>query len=148
MAPLLHWPCGSGDLYSGPSATCVCCAWHISTTGSIRVFQVGYGMETPLHRSSSRNEGSSLSGYGTAFDVGGSPQISTATARSRGVHFHPPCLDSTDKAIDLRLLRYICCLQHWMQRYEQAMCAWCQAGPQNMLQLGALSARTATLRAV
>ncbi|CAK0751636.1 hypothetical protein CVIRNUC_002083 [Coccomyxa viridis] len=45
---------------------------------------VGYGMETPLHRSSSRNEGSSLSGYGTAFDVGGSPQISTATARSRG----------------------------------------------------------------
>ena len=38
-----------------------------------------------LPRSSSRNEGSSLSGYGPAIDVGGSPQISTATARHAGV---------------------------------------------------------------
>jgi hypothetical protein len=41
-------------------------------------------MDGTLHRSSPRTEGSSLSGYGTAFDVGGSPQISTATASHRG----------------------------------------------------------------
>lgn len=43
-----------------------------------------YSVDGALHRSSSRTEGSLLSGYGTAFDVGGSPQISTATASHRG----------------------------------------------------------------
>ena len=79
--------CGSGHLSAGP-ATCVRCACQ-HMTEIIRAFQVGKAMDAPLLRSSSRNEGSSLSGYGTAFDVGGSPQISTATARSRGVCFHP-----------------------------------------------------------
>lgn len=51
-----------------------------------------YSMETPLHRSSSRNDGSSLSGYGTAFDVGGSPQISTATASHQGAAASLVCL--------------------------------------------------------